>query len=69
MAMAMTEENWLTVEEVAKIVRASPYTIRKWLRAGTLNGTQVGGRKLGWRISEREVNRFLKQGERSRSKE
>ena len=69
MAMAMTEENWLTVEEVAKIVRASPYTIRKWLRSGTLNGTQVGGRKLGWRISEREVNRFLKQGEPSRSVE
>ena len=65
MAMAMTEENWLTVEEVAKILKASPYTIRKWLRSGTLMGVQVGGRKLGWRISEREVNRVLVKGVRT----
>lgn len=55
----MQEDQLLTVAEVAKAVRASPATVRRWLREGRLHGLLPGGDRLGYRIRESEVNRFL----------
>jgi len=48
-AMATTETlpDYLTVGEVAAILRVQPATVRRWLRAGQLEGFQIGHT---WRI-------------------
>jgi excisionase family DNA binding protein len=52
-------ENLLTPEQVAKRLAVNPDTVRHWLRAGTLQGVKIGPGKI-WRISEEELNRFIK---------
>jgi excisionase family DNA binding protein len=57
----MSEDRLLTVQEVAKRLRLNPETVRRWLRSGKLNG-QVWSDRAGWRITEAEVMRFLREG-------
>ena len=56
----MTEERLLTVREVAERLRSSPETVRRWLRQGKLGGFRPGGTKLGYRVLESELQRFLR---------
>ena len=53
--------NWLTLKDVAKTLSVSEYTVGVWLRQGKLKGSKLGG-KL-WRVSEAEVQRFVKESE------
>ena len=53
-------ERLLTVREVAEQLRSSPETVRRWLRQGKLRGFRPGGTKLGYRVSESELQRFLR---------
>ncbi len=55
-------EKYLTPEAAAELLDVAPTTIRKWLRKGVLKGTKVGGGKL-WRISESEIDIFVKGSE------
>jgi excisionase family DNA binding protein len=55
----MTEQRLLTVREVAERIRSSPETVRRWLRQGKLRGFRPGGTKLGYRVPESELQRFL----------
>jgi excisionase family DNA binding protein len=55
----MNEQRLLTVREVAERLRAAPETVRRWLRQGKLRGFRPGGTKLGYRIPESELHRFL----------
>jgi excisionase family DNA binding protein len=55
----MTEQRLLTVREVAERIRSSPETVRRWLRQGKLRGFRPGGTKLGYRVPEAELDRFL----------
>jgi excisionase family DNA binding protein len=55
----MSEPRLLTVREVAERIRSSPETVRRWLRQGKLRGFRPGGTKLGYRVSEAELQRFL----------
>jgi len=48
-----------TVEEAAKILQVTPYTIRAWLKAGKLPGRKVGG---VWRILDSALEDFLTGG-------
>jgi excisionase family DNA binding protein len=57
----MSEQRLLTVREVAERLRSSPETVRRWLRQGKLRGFRPGGTKLGYRVSEAELQRFLSQ--------
>jgi excisionase family DNA binding protein len=57
----MSEQRLLTVREVAERLRASPETVRRWLRRGKLRGFRPGGTKLGYRVPEAELQRFLSQ--------
>jgi excisionase family DNA binding protein len=48
--------DFLLVEEVAAICRASPETVRFWIRTGRLHSIRPARRRL---IARAEVNRFL----------
>lgn len=54
----MAQERWLTVPEVADVLRVHPETVREWLRAGRMRGVRIG-RRSGWRISESQLGEFL----------
>jgi excisionase family DNA binding protein len=56
----MTDQRLLTVREVAERLRSSPETVRRWLRQGKLHGFRPGGTKLGYRVPEDELQRFLR---------
>lgn len=51
-------ERLLTVEEIAEQLGANPETVRRWLRSGDLRGIRLA-KKLGWRVPEREFQRFM----------
>jgi excisionase family DNA binding protein len=57
--VAEAEQRLLTVREVAERIRSSPETVRRWLRQGKLRGFRPGGTKLGYRVPESELQRFL----------
>jgi excisionase family DNA binding protein len=57
----MSEERLLTVREVAERIRSTPQTVRRWLRQGRLRGFRPGGTKLGYRVPESELQRFLSE--------
>ena len=59
----MTEERLYTVQEVAGRLKTTPETVRRWLRSGRLRGIRLGGTKLGYRIAETDLQRFLDRGE------
>lgn len=48
----------LTVEEVAELLRLTPYTIRRLLNEGKLPGRKVGGGRQ-WRIDKGELAHYL----------
>ncbi len=49
----------LTVPEVATRLRVKPHTVLGWLQTGKLRGYQPGGTRMGWRISEQDLQKFL----------
>ncbi len=49
----------LTVKQAAKALSIHPETVREWLREGKIKGVKLGATKLGWRIPEEELDRFL----------
>jgi excisionase family DNA binding protein len=59
----MEETELLTVEQVAAKLQTTPTTIRRWLRAGKLRGVRLGGTRLGWRIRQSEIDRFMAEHE------
>jgi excisionase family DNA binding protein len=61
----MSEERLLTVREVAERIRSSPQTVRRWLQQGRLRGFRPGGTKLGYRVREADLQRFLTQSNES----
>jgi len=50
-------EQLLTVNEAADRLRVHPETVKRHLRDGTLEGSQVS-RKIGWRISETALQKY-----------
>ena len=57
------EEQWYTVEEVAERVKVSQETVRRWIRRGRLRAVLLGGTRLGYRITQSDLQGFL-QGSR-----
>jgi excisionase family DNA binding protein len=64
--VAMVEEKVFTVAEVAARLRTSEATVRTWLRSGKLGGYRPGGDKIGWRISESDLDRFIRESRAGR---
>ena len=48
---------YLTVGEVAELLRVKPETVREWLRSGELRGLNLGGR---WRVLREDLQEFIK---------
>ncbi|MGA7730348.1 MAG: helix-turn-helix domain-containing protein [Chloroflexia bacterium] len=46
----------LTVDEVAKVLRVSVFTVRQLLKAGKLRGVKVGRQ---WRVRQTELDKYL----------
>ena len=59
-----TPEPFMTVREAAAMIIASPESVRRWLRQGRMRGFLPAGDRMGWRIPEDEVDRFLMGGNR-----
>ena len=51
-------QSFLTPQEVAKLLRVSVYTVRRWIKDGNLPAYKVG---RGWRISESDLGTWLIQ--------
>lgn len=49
----------LTVQEVAERTRVTPLTVRRWINAGELPASKLGGDKAGWRIDEEDLVAFI----------
>ncbi|MBI2761908.1 MAG: helix-turn-helix domain-containing protein [Chloroflexi bacterium] len=52
-------DRWLTVDRVVERIQVNKETMRRWLRSGRLRGVQPGGDKVGWRVTEADIDRFL----------
>src|SRR5579872_3860377 len=53
------EESFLTVAEVAELLRLNQQTVRNWIDAGSLPAVRVGRRV---RIKRSDLNRILESG-------
>jgi len=54
----MQDDIYLTVEEIAKQLRVSPDTVRRWIREGRLPALDLVGQ---YRIRREDYERFLEQ--------
>lgn len=54
----MTDE-LLTIADVAERVGVSYRTVLEWLQRGKLRGSKPGGDKVGWRVWESDLRRFI----------
>ena len=59
----MTDEELLTVDEVARRLKLHPETVRRWIRAGKLRAIRLGSDRAGLRIRVSEVQRLLGAGD------
>ena len=50
--------NWLSVEEVAELIGFHQETIRRKLRAGEIEGHNIGR----WRIKESDLEQYITKG-------
>ena len=55
-------QSFLTPQEVSSLLRVSVYTVRRWIKEGSLPAYKVG---RGWRISEAEMAHWLEQNQSS----
>lgn len=55
-------QSFLTPQEVSSLLRVSVYTVRRWIKEGSLPAYKVG---RGWRISETEMAHWLEQNQSS----
>jgi len=58
-----TDEELLTVDEVARRLKLHPETVRRWIRAGKLRAIRLGSDRAGLRIRASEVQRLLGAGD------
>ena len=54
----MTDQEFLTVEDVAKRLKVSVETVRRWLRARELTAFRFG-RRGDYRIDPRDLDAFI----------
>jgi excisionase family DNA binding protein len=55
----MADEELLTVAEVARRLRLSQETIRRWIRGGKLQAIRIGSDRAGFRIRRTEIDQLL----------
>jgi len=60
MTLMPTQDRFLTVREVADLMRVSTMTVYRLIRQGDLRATRVG---RSYRLRESEVELYLRRGE------
>lgn len=55
---AREHQTFLTPQEVSELLRVSVYTVRRWIKQGSLPAYKVG---RGWRVSEAAIGEWLSQ--------
>jgi excisionase family DNA binding protein len=53
---SMQKEQYLTVKEVADLLKVAENTVRGWVKSGELRAIDLG---KGWRIAEMDLQFFL----------
>jgi excisionase family DNA binding protein len=61
----MTDNELLTVEEVAKEIKVHPETVRAWIRSGELVAVDIGGK---YRVTRSDLNDFLQRRKTNKRK-
>ena len=64
-AAKVSNKEFYTVSEFAKLVDRAEYTVREWARLGRLRAEKTHGgrgRKAEWRFTQAEFNRFEAEG-------
>jgi len=62
---------WYSVEQFARLVGRSEFTVREWARKGRIQATKKGsgrGAHASWAISHDELLRFQREGLRPESR-
>jgi excisionase family DNA binding protein len=54
----VSEQEYMTVAEVAARLRVDQETVRRWLRVNKLHGVNLGGAG-GWRVTNADLDAFL----------
>src|ERR1022692_2765481 len=54
------QDSFLTVAEVAELLKINPQTIRNWIDSGQLPGVRVGARRV--RVRQSDLDRFIEAG-------
>jgi len=64
---ATPNEELLTVDEVAEIMKVDPRTVRNYINSGELAVFMVGTRE--YRVRRETLNKFIREGEKRRGTE
>lgn len=56
----MSDDPYMTVEQIAEFFQVSPYTVRTWLKGDEplMTAMKIGTR---WRVRQSEVHRFANE--------
>jgi excisionase family DNA binding protein len=57
----MSEERWLTVAQVADQLQVDEETVRRWIRRGELEATNIGTGRPDYRIRPTVLQAFLER--------
>lgn len=55
--MKLSTDKFLTIEEVAKILRVSTRSVNRYIVSGKLKASKIGW----WRIKQSDLNKFLEE--------
>ncbi|MFL5663031.1 MAG: helix-turn-helix domain-containing protein [Ktedonobacteraceae bacterium] len=58
------EDTLLTAEDVARIVKVSIRTVRRWVAAGQIEIVEIG--RQDYRITREALNRFIQERQKRR---
>ena len=64
-----TENQWLSVQDVADLLQIKSETVRRWIRRRELPVLELGGPRSAYRISRQDLNAFIWQRYRKRPKD
>src|SRR5450755_897105 len=53
-------ETFLTVAEIAELLKLNPQTVRNWIDRGELSAVGVGSRRV--RVKQSDLDRFIEAG-------
>jgi excisionase family DNA binding protein len=57
--IALNDERWLTVSDIADQLQVDEQTVRRWIRAGKIKARSLGG-KAGYRVLPSDLSAYMK---------